>query len=38
MHALLRNTYGVDATPYLRPPYGHHNARSLRWPPTWATR
>ena len=24
--ALLRNTYGVDATPYLRPPYGHHNA------------
>lgn len=26
MHALLRNTYGVDATPYLRPPYGHHNA------------
>ena len=24
--AFLRNTYGVDATPYLRPPYGHHNA------------
>ncbi|OBI21257.1 polysaccharide deacetylase [Mycobacterium sp. E2497] len=24
--ALLRNTYGVDAAPYLRPPYGHHNA------------
>jgi peptidoglycan/xylan/chitin deacetylase (PgdA/CDA1 family) len=23
---LLRNTYGVDATPYFRPPYGHHNA------------
>ncbi|OBH26809.1 polysaccharide deacetylase [Mycobacterium sp. E342] len=23
--ALLRNTYGVDAAPYLRPPYGHHN-------------
>jgi peptidoglycan/xylan/chitin deacetylase (PgdA/CDA1 family) len=22
----LRNTYGVDATPYFRPPYGHHNA------------
>jgi peptidoglycan/xylan/chitin deacetylase (PgdA/CDA1 family) len=22
----LRNTYGADATPYLRPPYGHHNA------------
>ncbi|BBZ74656.1 hypothetical protein MPRS_57490 [Mycobacterium paraseoulense] len=25
-HAFLRNTYGVDAAPYLRPPYGHHNA------------
>jgi len=24
--AFLRNTYGVDAAPYLRPPYGHHNA------------
>lgn len=24
--AFLRNTYGVDGTPYLRPPYGHHNA------------
>lgn len=24
--AFLRKTYGVDATPYLRPPYGHHNA------------
>lgn len=24
--ALLRNTYGVDAAPYFRPPYGHHNA------------
>ncbi|MGO9153331.1 polysaccharide deacetylase family protein [Mycobacterium sp.] len=22
----LRNTYGVDATPYFRPPYGHHDA------------
>ncbi|ORW85983.1 polysaccharide deacetylase [Mycobacterium sp. IEC1808] len=22
----LRSTYGVDATPYFRPPYGHHNA------------
>lgn len=22
----LRNTYGVDATPYFRPPYGNHNA------------
>jgi len=22
----LRNTYGVDAAPYFRPPYGHHNA------------
>jgi peptidoglycan/xylan/chitin deacetylase (PgdA/CDA1 family) len=22
----LRNTYGVDARPYLRPPYGAHNA------------
>lgn len=24
--AFLRNTYGVDATPYYRPPYGRHNA------------
>lgn len=24
--AFLRNAYGVDATPYFRPPYGHHNA------------
>jgi peptidoglycan/xylan/chitin deacetylase (PgdA/CDA1 family) len=24
--AFLRNTYGVDAAPYFRPPYGHHNA------------
>jgi len=22
----LRNTYGVDAAPYFRPPYGRHNA------------
>ena len=22
----LHNTYGVDAAPYFRPPYGHHNA------------
>lgn len=22
----LRNTFGVDAAPYFRPPYGHHNA------------
>jgi peptidoglycan/xylan/chitin deacetylase (PgdA/CDA1 family) len=22
----LRDTYGVDAAPYFRPPYGHHNA------------
>jgi peptidoglycan/xylan/chitin deacetylase (PgdA/CDA1 family) len=22
----LRNTYGVDAAPYFRPPYGHYNA------------
>jgi peptidoglycan/xylan/chitin deacetylase (PgdA/CDA1 family) len=22
----LRSTYGVDAAPYFRPPYGHHNA------------
>ena len=22
----LRNTYGVEAAPYFRPPYGHHNA------------
>jgi peptidoglycan/xylan/chitin deacetylase (PgdA/CDA1 family) len=25
-HVFLRNTYGVDAAPYFRPPYGHHNA------------
>jgi peptidoglycan/xylan/chitin deacetylase (PgdA/CDA1 family) len=24
--AFLRNTYGVDAAPYFRPPYGYHNA------------
>ncbi len=24
--AFLRNTYGVDAAPYFRPPYGHRNA------------
>ncbi|MBX9642009.1 MAG: polysaccharide deacetylase family protein [Mycobacteriaceae bacterium] len=24
--ALLRNTYGVNAAPFFRPPYGHHNA------------
>ena len=24
--AFLRNTYGVDAAPYFRPPYGHHDA------------
>ena len=24
--SFLRNTYGVDAAPYFRPPYGHHNA------------
>lgn len=24
--AFLQNTYGVDAAPYYRPPYGHHNA------------
>lgn len=24
--AFLRNTFGVDAAPYFRPPYGHHNA------------
>lgn len=24
--AFLRNAYGVDAAPYFRPPYGHHNA------------
>jgi peptidoglycan/xylan/chitin deacetylase (PgdA/CDA1 family) len=24
--AFLRNTYGVDAAPYFRPPYGHQNA------------
>jgi peptidoglycan-N-acetylglucosamine deacetylase len=25
-HQFLRKTYGVDATPYFRPPYGKHNA------------
>lgn len=25
-HQFLRNTYGMDATPYFRPPYGRHNA------------
>lgn len=25
-HDFLRNTYGVDATPYFRPPYGNSNA------------
>ncbi len=25
-HAFLSSTYGVDARPYLRPPYGRHNA------------
>lgn len=24
--AFLRDSYGVDAAPYFRPPYGHHNA------------
>jgi peptidoglycan/xylan/chitin deacetylase (PgdA/CDA1 family) len=24
--AFLQNAYGVDAAPYFRPPYGHHNA------------
>jgi peptidoglycan/xylan/chitin deacetylase (PgdA/CDA1 family) len=23
--AFIRDTYGVDAAPYFRPPYGHHN-------------
>ena len=26
----LNNTYGVDGTPYFRPPYGHHNADTDR--------
>jgi peptidoglycan/xylan/chitin deacetylase (PgdA/CDA1 family) len=26
----LRNTYGVDGTPYFRPPYGSHNASTDR--------
>jgi peptidoglycan/xylan/chitin deacetylase (PgdA/CDA1 family) len=26
----LRNTYGVDGTPYFRPPYGRHNAGTDR--------
>jgi peptidoglycan/xylan/chitin deacetylase (PgdA/CDA1 family) len=26
----LRNTYGVDGTPYFRPPYGLHNADTDR--------
>jgi peptidoglycan/xylan/chitin deacetylase (PgdA/CDA1 family) len=25
-HTFLTNTYGIDARPYLRPPYGRHNA------------
>lgn len=25
-HRFLRNTFGVDAAPYFRPPYGNHNA------------
>jgi peptidoglycan/xylan/chitin deacetylase (PgdA/CDA1 family) len=25
-HQFLRDTYGVDTTPYFRPPYGRHNA------------
>lgn len=25
-HSFLHNTYGVDATPYFRPPYGNSNA------------
>ena len=25
-HTFLSNTFGVDARPYLRPPYGRHNA------------
>ncbi|MFF2113506.1 polysaccharide deacetylase family protein [Rhodococcus koreensis] len=25
-HTFLTNTYGVDAAPYFRPPYGKHNA------------
>lgn len=25
-HVFLSNTFGVDARPYLRPPYGRHNA------------
>ena len=24
-HTFLKNTYGIDARPYLRPPYGKHN-------------
>lgn len=26
-HEFLKNSYGVDAHPYFRPPYGNHNAR-----------
>ncbi|HEX9178467.1 MAG TPA: polysaccharide deacetylase family protein [Mycobacterium sp.] len=26
-HTFLKNTYGANARPYLRPPYGSHNAR-----------
>lgn len=26
-HDFMRNTYGVDATPYFRPPFGFHDAR-----------
>jgi peptidoglycan/xylan/chitin deacetylase (PgdA/CDA1 family) len=25
-HTFLSNTFGVDARPYFRPPYGHHNS------------
>ena len=28
-HTFLKNTFGVDARPYLRPPYGNHN-RAVR--------
>ncbi|MGD8166686.1 polysaccharide deacetylase family protein [Herbiconiux sp. P16] len=26
-HDFIQNTYGVDARPYFRPPYGYHDAR-----------
>jgi peptidoglycan/xylan/chitin deacetylase (PgdA/CDA1 family) len=29
-HAFIQNTYGVDARPYFRPPYGFHDARTDR--------